>query len=45
MFFTSKDDLLELRKKKHEEWHQKSTYFGANKTTIDKVVWRYEKVE
>ncbi len=46
MFFLSTDDLVKIRLQKHEEWHEKSTYFGSsNVRMIRKVEWRYENVQ
>ena len=46
MFFLSSDDLVKIRLQKHEEWHEKATYFGSsNVRMIRKVEWRYENVQ
>jgi len=39
-FFLTTDDMIELRLEKHEEWHEKSSYFGTSKNMIKgKVKW------
>ncbi len=42
-FFNKDVDMLDLKMKKHEEWHEKSTYFGSsNVRTQQKVEWIYQ---
>jgi len=44
MFFNSTDDFLDVRMKKHEEWHKECTYFGSKNVMVKRtVVWRHEK--